>query len=59
MEQKFCTYLAPCLPPLLGFINTANGCVPRRGEICKDNELYRKQEQSKRQCCKEEDEFSQ
>ena len=30
-------YLAPCLPPLLGLIKTAKGCVPRRGEICQEN----------------------
>ena len=36
-KSNFTTHLAPCLPPLLGLIKTAKGCVPRRGEICKEN----------------------
>ena len=36
-EEILQPYLAPCLPPLLGLIKTAKGCVPRRGEICQEN----------------------
>lgn len=30
------TYLAPCFPPLFGFINMSNGCVPGNGVIWND-----------------------